>query len=460
MSKLAFTVLVLIAFALAVAPVASARSIAPYDSSYASGGTLRLSKYGSRLDQVVQRCELLASGKLGVAGRFGGGELSKGIGKLATAVVNGYRKPRTAYLRTRWHGQRVPAGEDVIWIDFNADGSAVYLTGNNRGKTNKVHVFRIGADGRAKRSFGGDGEITVSLGATSRFASSVTPRATALSDGGVLFSMRRDGSEELTRFDRNGDLATTWASGGKFAQIAASTFSTWTPVIRDGIALETADGGLIVGAADVNAAPGARRAGLLKLTANGAVDSSFGIAGLWLPPLPAGTAGGGLAYTQPGQTLQARLDPAGRIVVSYADLATNEVGTEFDFRLATVGADGQLVWSSPVIGEYFNGGDGGFPNSHPLVTAATADGAVFATGETYYGPYPGTYRGFATRWRTGATTADAHKSFIGARVFAADDFAPTADGHHVYACGSIGSTGKKAKPPWQRKRVALRRIEL
>lgn len=463
MSKSSLSVLVLLAFALAAAPTASAKSIAPYDPTYGVDGTLRLRSNATRVDQAVNRCEQVSGGAMAIAGVFGEGQFANKGARFATALVPGFSHPRSKTSSARWHAQRIPAGEQVVSIDFGSDGSLAYATAVRRGgKSTQVRLFRALRDGRADRRFGGDGEVVYSFSGPPQATSLSAPRVTALRDGGVLLSINQADGPKLIRFSRSGRESTRWGSEWNFQVTPGAEIKTFAPVMKGGIALEAADGDLIVSAGDAAEPLASRRTGLLKLTSGGAIDSSFGTGGLWLPPLPAGPAQTDplVPYSPPGQTLMARLDTAGRIAVLYADLANFETGVSFDYHLATVGADGQTVFSTPKVGSFFNGGDDGFPSSYPMGIAGTPDGVVFATGETYYGPYAGTFRGFATRWRAGATTANAYKAISTQSSFAADDFSPTPDGRYIYACGSNGRTSSKAKPPWQRKRVAIRRIKL
>lgn len=448
-----FTLLLLTSAIAAGSGPASAAPIAPYDSTYGTDGTLRLRSNATFVNQVVQSCEIVSGGAMAIAGRFGYEEKSY---RLATALVPDFRTPRSRTSGASWHSQQVPPDEKAAGLDFATNGSLAYATVARRNRSIKyVRVFRTLRSGRPDRRFGGDGQIVHRLGTPVR---TLAPGVLVLRDGGVVLSVSESGERRLIRFASSGRVVRNWASAGVF-QASTVAPGTVTPALQSEVAIETADRGLLVAAGNAAEPPASRRTGLLKLTRSGVIDTTFGDGGLWLPPAPFSERQG-TPYSRPGQTMMAELDNTGRIAVLFTDLASHDTGTSYDYRLATVGANGQTVFSTPVVGDYFDGGDDGFPDSHPMGLLGTAAGIVFATGETYYGPNAGTFRGFATRWREGAASADTYKPIGTQSPFAADDFASSADGRHVYACGSIGRTSSKTKPPWQRKRVAIRRIKL
>lgn len=441
------------------APTAPASVSAPYDGAYARGGALLFPDLLKNRDETVDSCEILPGGRLAVAGRFGDRQYATNHEpKLGVAIVRRFEHAKHVSARA-WKLLKVPDKQTVVAQDFAADGSFAYVTANKKGgRLLSAHLFRVRADGRADRRFDGDGQITVDpiwkAGARQNSLD-----VTALSSGAVVVGSFDAAGSAIARYKRDGSLDPSWATNGVFSVAGSTAINGWAPILRSGTILESGSA-LLVSASDGAQPATARRVGLLKLNAAGAIDATFGINGLWLPPSPSSVSTAGTAYSQPGQLVRASVGADGVIAIAYADLADVGTGTSFDYRLASVDANGVTTATSPVVGSYFNGGDDGFPDRHPVEVGATRAGVTFAAAETYYSSGPGSYRGFAIGWWGDPSSVNAKIPINGGAPFVTDSFAPSPSGQYMYACGSYGGSGSKGKPPWQRKRVAVARIRL
>lgn len=432
---------------------AEARSIEPYDSTYGVGGTHWLRSHSPRLNQTLKRCETVRGGALAIDA-----ELDTGAKRplFATAILPRYRTPRSATSSARWRFHNVPRREAVSSSDFAADGSLVYVTAAAAGdEIASLRIFRSLRNGRSDTRFGGDGQIVFRVGEAPRKLDWLDPEVTALTDGGLLLRITGLDGMKLIRFSRTGHVVTKWADGGIFriASVAA------IPMARAiGDVAETADGRLIVATSPTFYAAAPQPSALTKLTPGGAIDTSYGDGGFWLPPAPTSNPNV-VPYASSGSIVRFQPAADGRVVVALTDEAV-DVGSSFivnDFRLAVVGANGQTIATTPIVDTDTIGSGNGFPDAAPRGLTATSGGAVFVNGSFQYGKYPSTL-GVIVSWPDASNPAISSRSF-GGGLFRVDDFEPSPDGEYVYACGATTKANRKQNEPL-RDRIAIRRIKV
>lgn len=460
-----FPVLVL-ACALAAPTVAGAAT--KYDTSYQNGGMLQLPQLRGVYGQVAQSCEV--TGKdLSVAGRFGPNDPGlpstwrKGQRLGITSVKVRTRQPMMLGIaEVSWKMQRIPTGHVVLGQDFADDGSFAYATRSPRaGARNKLKLFRVGANGKRIKSFGHNGYVSITIAGFDALRP-VGFRVIALPERETLVIAQTAETQVILRYTRTGRPDKSWGESGAVELAGPASFSV-VPLDAVDSASVTPPGGLLISAYGAPGKPAGTTLGILKLTAAGNVDSSWGANGFWTPPAPKGNASNGQPYTAPGKSLLTSIRKGGDYAVLYADAAKSGVGTLSDLKLAYVDSDsGVTTLFNEKAGSYSNGGDGGFPDANPWILATSSAGPIAAHAESRYDNPGGTFLGEAIRF-----SADADQPVASAKIsntgFATGAFAVDPAAKYLYFCGSFGVTSTKAKESakrGQRKSIAIKRVAL
>lgn len=400
-------------------------------------------------ERTVERCEVIMGGKLAVAGVFTPGVARPSRwgsrNRLATTVV---RNPLRHSSKTplSWHRQS-GSGFFPVATAFGEDGTFLQLTQKDRSPNPAGQLYELRKTtqgGRAARRFSGDGRLQLRAPEIRNGAIIQTVRLLATRDGGVIVAYFAGTDLHVLRYAADGKFA-DWGNAGTATIAAMNPINSLLPSMRIPLA-ETADGGLLVTANIEN------RDALVKLDAKGAVDAAFGTGGHWLPPAPSAPANG--AKSSATTIGGISVDASGKIAVLYATQQTFDLGTASEFHAAHLESNGSAQQLSPKLGEYNDGGDGGFPSATPSDFKLTPSGVVLAYAETYYPTQ--TFRFYATKWVPGsALTGNSLFSGTYSNVFGVGSFAIANSGDTIYGCGSYGTTKTRIK---KAKHLGVRRI--
>jgi uncharacterized delta-60 repeat protein len=157
-------------------------------------------------------------------------------------------------------------------IALQADGKIVAGGYTNNGGTNDFAALRMNADGSLDATFDADGKQTVNFGDDDR-ANAVLVQA----DGKIVLAGAWDGGQAdyaLVRLNTNGSLDSTFSGDGK-ANFSFAANGFGQAEFATGV-VQQKDGKLVVvGYTDNNNAGGANNIGVLRLNADGTLDSTF-----------------------------------------------------------------------------------------------------------------------------------------------------------------------------------------
>ena len=200
------------------------------------------------------------------------------------------------------------------------DGKILVSGTVSYGSSSAFALLRLNSDGGLDTSFGVGGSVTATIGATGN-----TSRALALQpDGKILvagdYANGSNNDFAVVRFNANGTLDTTFGSGGK----AVSPAGTSTDYAYS-VALQSTGHILVAGYAYVGSTSDFA---MVRFTAAGSVDSSFGVAGRILTPIGTGDDYG----------LVIRVQPDDRIVFA----GSTRTGTYTDTAVLRFQANGSL----------------------------------------------------------------------------------------------------------------------
>ncbi|MGB9990125.1 beta strand repeat-containing protein [Pseudoduganella rhizocola] len=244
-------------------------------------------------------------------------------------------------------GVVLPGGKllTVSYIDsaINGDNYSIYLTRNN-------------ADGSVDTSFGGGtGRVEI----PTAYAAVTAPVVQA--DGKVLVSVSTPGSPsdiKVLRLNADGTLDTAFGSGGSVVVGVASANDTPRQILLQ------ADGKIVVAGTGNGGASSTNDFALLRLNADGTLDTSFNGSGKLVVPVGTG----------PDSANAAVLQADGKIVVA----GTVGSGSAADYGLVRINADGTLDSSFGTGGKQVlavgPGGDAAY------VLTLQADGKLIAAG--------------------------------------------------------------------------------
>ncbi len=219
--------------------------------------------------------------------------------------------------------QLVPVGSSLDYgrsVVLQPDGKIVVAGYSYNGSNHDFSLIRLNADGSLDGSFAAGGKLLMPVGSSNDFAYSVTLQP----DGKIVVAGdSRNGSDNdfsLIRLNGDGSLDTSFGTGGK----------QLTPVgvgneYGNSVTLQP-DGKIVVAGVSSNGSND--DFSLIRLSANGSLDSSFGSGGKLLVPVGSST----------DQAFSVKLQPDGKIVVAgYSGIGGNE-----EFSLIRLNADGSL----------------------------------------------------------------------------------------------------------------------
>ena len=137
-----------------------------------------------------------------------------------------------------------------------------------RAVSNGTHILRFNADGSPDKTFNGSGSVVIPLAGDPVDYGGVSVQ----SDGELLVTQGGDGVFEVMRLSGNGTIDT------KFGKAGDVSVSVGTQINGAPGALLLPDGKVLLYGSSSETGPAAF--GLVRLTATGALDPSFGTAGL------------------------------------------------------------------------------------------------------------------------------------------------------------------------------------
>ncbi|MCP5009492.1 MAG: hypothetical protein GY942_05905, partial [Aestuariibacter sp.] len=243
------------------------------------------------------------------------------------------------------------SADGIVTTDFSASDTGYSMIVQSDGKIvvvgksgNDIALARYNEDGTLDTTFGSGGMLTTDIGGTGDVASSVTIQ----SDDKILIAGNNGTDFALARYDTDGNLDTSFGSGGIFTIDAGDGWSGDYAVY----VTEQTDGRIVV----VGQGSGGIDSGfaIVRLEANGIADATFGINGVLVNYIGEyGTAYGATVQTD-GKLLVtgrvnkwlgpftielglARFNSDGTLD-AIGNIVSNDVGTD-----VTVQADGKIL---------------------------------------------------------------------------------------------------------------------
>jgi hypothetical protein len=446
--------------ALALAACAATANAAGinYDAGY---GTKLLPTIAGSPFLPANDCESINNHSLAISAQLRGGSRPASKSRQVTAILIANTNNPGA---RKWRPVKSSIGEQIVGSDFSPSGDFAYVDSPvlDR-KATKFVVRKVGTDGK---SFPGWHDAAIRLAAPAKGGSYKDVSVLNLRDGGVLVSISRFDAVRVFRFTKSGARANFGVGG--VVETARMEPSSWfaanhgvTPLVENG------DGTLLV------AAPGRPRLprvtsgiGLLKLDKSGVPVDGFADHGFWTPPKTLGdeTSIPSDSKTLAGETLGVIGGEGTGLPLTVLFGMRVEFTTGIEERVATAqlsDAGLETAFSKP-FDTATNAGDGGFPDAIPFDFKRTQRGYTYAAAWSQlrdqnsgssFGKVVGLGPLLAPPIRT--QTIDIAKA-----KFMAWDFAATADGKYVYACGGVRPTHVKSGTVSKAYSPALRVFKL
>jgi uncharacterized delta-60 repeat protein len=260
----------------------------------------------------------------------------------------------------------VPVGSDYDLgqsLTQQADGKLV-LGGNSwNGVDYDFSLIRLNTDGSLDSTFDGDGKLIVPVGPGNDYGVSLTQQA----DGKLVLgglSHNDNGSDfSLIRLNTDGSLDSTFDGDGKLIVDVGGTYDAGFSLIQQ------ADGKLVQGGCSGKGSTFDYDFSLIRLNADGSLDSTFGSGGKFIVPMGSG-------YDQGGSLIQ-QID--GKLVLGgYSFNGSND-----DFSLIRLNTDGSLDSTFNGNGRLIVPVGSGHDNGVSLTQQA--DGKLVLSGTSYNG---------------------------------------------------------------------------
>lgn len=224
-----------------------------------------------------------------------------------------------------------------------ADGKLVVVGTYYNGANREFCLIRVNADGSMDTSFGSDGKLILAVGNSRDVGSSVIQQPDGkLVVAGTSFN-GSDADFSLFRVNANGNLDTTFGNGGKLIVPVGSSMDNANSLFQQ------ADGKIVVAGHSALAPisvdgliwPTGTNFSLIRINADGSLDTSFGDNGKLIQPV--GNSGQDFGYRVIQQA-------DGKLVASGFCVVTNSGGSNTYFSLIRLNSDGSLD-SSPTYTE-------------------------------------------------------------------------------------------------------------
>ncbi|MCA1832344.1 MAG: hypothetical protein ABR548_06360 [Actinomycetota bacterium] len=247
-------------------------------------------------------------------------------------------------------------GDRAQGVLIQPDGKIVAAGSTDLGgSSSNFALLRYSSAGVPDSGFGSGGKVTTDFGGAD-FGSAIARQG----DGKILVAGGTETSVALARYGTGGTLDSTFGSGGKIStQVSGAAAFGYAVLVQP-------DGKIVVaGSADDGTAASIL---VLRYSANGTLDPSFGTGGLTKSPVPGLNAN---AYA-------VSLDAAGKIVVAGA--VDSDAGADFIVaRYTSAGILDSSFGSSGKVTTSFSGFD------YAYALAIQPDGKVIAAGTAQNG---------------------------------------------------------------------------
>lgn len=407
--------------------------------------------------QVAGNCDIDVN-KLHVSGRFGPNTPTlptiwnpgQKLG-VASVPLKKLASNQLGVAKVSWRMQPVSSRSRVIAQDFDDGGGFTYVTQPvARSRASRLTVFRVLPNGGRRANFGDRGVLHATVDGLKNVPR-LGVRAIAQYGGGVLLIAQAGDKLVLRKYRASGRPDPRWGANGEVSLRARDHGVVIPPRIVDSAA-PLPDGGLLIAAYGAPGRAPSSTLGVLRLTNRGVARESWADKGFWTPPAAA-------AGTQQLSLLAAPTRMNG-FAIAYANYTDDPqlAGIRFSLRVAMVSRTGGRTTSDAAAGEYFNGGDAGFPDATPWSLGESKSGVTFVHADSYFNWDTGTVFGAATRLSptTGQPAASIALDGLG---LATSAVATDPARENLYLCGADGLTSQD-KATAQRKRVAIGRLTL
>ena len=256
-----------------------------------------------------------------------------------------------------------PLSFEQIWaLVLQPDGKILAAGESTVGGSYDFALARYNRDGSLDTTFGSGGKVLTDFSGT---GSVDAARALVLQPGGKivaggLSTALGSTTFALARYDRDGNLDTTFGSGGK----VLTDFSGFVDTV---FALAVQPNGKIVAAGQADDNTGTTRFALARYNRDGSLDTTFGSGGKVLTDFNG-------PDVSVDRVLAMVLEPAGKILVA----GDSTVGGSFDFALARYNRDGRLDTTFGSGGKVLTDFGGTNESAHAVVLEP--DGKILAAG--------------------------------------------------------------------------------
>lgn len=229
----------------------------------------------------------------------------------------------------------------------------------------RMAVARYNADGSPDKSFSGEGKTTTGFPAMDAYANdlAVQPNGKIILAGHVGESFLQNSAIALVRYNANGTLDNTFSGDGK---VTTNLFDS--TAVANSVVLQS-NGRIIIGGYGADPTSDNSNFLMLRYTANGTPDNSFGKSGIVTTDFDG-------AFDEVSSII---LQPDGHIVA--AGVAFNRKADNGDYALARYDANGSLdkkFGRKGTVTDYYDAG-----SSRMNAVAVQADGKVLVAGGAY-----------------------------------------------------------------------------
>lgn len=283
------------------------------DSSFGTNGIVLTDLNANSFIDVVRAMQILPDGKILVAGQA---QISSSTGSdFAVARYNTTGTLDTSFGTNGVAQVDFSLGDSASALALQADGKIV-LAGRDGFNGAEFAFARLNANGALDTSFGTNGKKSVNLSSNTdeAYAVAVQPDNKIVAAGRVVTGSNQE-DFGVVRLAANGALDTSFNSTGSRITSVGTVDSANAIVVQPD--------GKIVAVGSANTADGYRMA-LVRYTATGALDSTFGTSGVVVAAF---------AQTGNASAYAAILQPDGKIVAAGNSLDLNSQNG-YDFALA------------------------------------------------------------------------------------------------------------------------------